>query len=274
MQPLKDRIVLITGASRGLGVDMAHAFAKKGARLALAARSAEELEKVRADVESHGIRVIAIPSDVSELKSLRRLVEAVERDLGPIEVLVNNAGVEKVCDFEAMDPDEIEWIVRVNVVGLMWLTRLVVPTMIERRIGHVVNVASMAGLMAVPHNAVYSSSKHAVVGLSRSLRAELVDHNVGVSVVCPGFVEGGMFLEWGRKPPTMAGWVTSQQVADAVVGAVEHNRAEVNVNKGLGKFGDWFTAVAPDLTTGVMKRTGVVGFMREQARMNAERSRH
>ncbi len=268
---LRDRIVLITGASRGLGVDMAQAFARKGARLALAARSEDELGKVRADVEQMGAEAVDIPTDVSDLASLKKLVDQATSRLGPIDVLVNNAGIEQVCDFENMKLEDIEQIVQVNVVGLTWLTRLVAPSMVERRSGHIVNIASMAGLVPVPHNAVYSATKHAVVGLTRSLRAELGDHNVGVSVVCPGFVEGGMFQRWGRKAPPMAGSVTPAQVAAAVVRAVEHNKAEISVNKGLGKISDWVTAVSPDLTINMMKRTGVAGFLRDQARIDAER---
>lgn len=271
MRPLTKKVVLITGASRGIGVDIAHAFGKQGSRLALAARSADDLEKVRIDLEAAGVEAIAVPTDVSDLASLEALVATVTGKLGSIDVLVNNAGVEEVCEFETMPPDDIEWIIKVNVTGLIWLTRLVVPSMIERRWGHIVNMASMAGLVAVPHNSVYSSSKHAVVGVSRSLRVELAEHNIGVSVVCPGFVEGGMFAQWGRKAPAMAGSVTTQKVADAVVAAVLRDKAEINVNKGLGKIADWFQASMPETYYGILRRTGVSGFLRDQARINAER---
>jgi short-subunit dehydrogenase len=267
---LDGKVVLLTGASRGLGVDMARAFAARKARLALAARSAEELETVRKEIIATGATAVAIPADVGDQRSLKSLVEKTEQALGPIDVLVNNAGIEQVCEFEDMALEDIARIVQVNVTGLIWLTRLVLPSMIRRRSGHVVNLASVAGLTAVPHNAVYSASKHAVVGISRSLRAEMADHGIGVSVVCPGFVDGGMFSQWGRKPPKMAGMVSPQSVAAAVVSAVERNRAEVVVNKGLGKITDWFVAVAPDFTIGVMNRTGVVGFLREQAALNAK----
>lgn len=273
MKTLEDRVVLITGASRGLGVDISAALAAHGARLALAARSADELEKVRASLEERGARAIAVPADVSDLDSLRSLVGRVEAELGPIDVLVNNAGIEAVCDFESMPFEEIEAIIRVNVVGLLWLTRLVAPSMVQRRSGHIVNIASVAGITAVPHNTVYSGSKHAVVGISRSLRAELADHGVGVSVVCPGFVEGGMFLAWGRKPPKAAGIVTPQQVAAAVTKAILKNKAEIVVNPGLGKIADVSIAAAPDLTVSMMRRMGVVEFLREQAKINAERQK-
>jgi short-subunit dehydrogenase len=167
----------------------------------------------------------------------------------------------------------LERIIRVNFLGLTFLTRLVVPSMIERRSGHVCNVASMAGLMPVPHNAVYSATKHAVVGLTRSLRLELADHGVEVSVVCPGFVRGGMFLQWGRMPPAAAGVVTPEEVARATVRTVRKNLGEVNVTKGLGRIGDWFQAAMPEISGRMMGMTGVIDFLREQARLNASSGR-
>src|SRR5262249_53540581 len=118
MRPLTGKTVLLTGASRGLGVEMARAFAARGCRLALAARSASGLEDVR---RSLSVESLAIPTDVRDLASLRALVATTESSLGPIDVLVNNAGIEQVCDFEAMEPSEIEAIVTTNLTGVLWL---------------------------------------------------------------------------------------------------------------------------------------------------------
>jgi len=271
MKTLKDRVVLITGASRGLGVDMAKAFAKQGSRLALAARSGSELEKVRAELEGQGGKAISVPTDVGDLASLRALVKETESSLGPIDVLVNNAGIEEVCDFESMDLEYMEQMLSVNVLGLMWLSRLVVPSMIARRSGHICNIASLAGVTPVPHNTVYATTKHAVYGFSRSLRLELADQGVEVSVVCPGFVEGGMFLRWGRTPPKVTGWVSSQQVAAAVLKAVLQNKGEIIVTKGLGKIADVTFAMMPEFSGKIMKRTGAAAFLEEQAKINAEK---
>jgi len=271
VKPLADKVVLITGASRGLGVDMARTFAKQGSKLALAARSGTELEKVRAELEAQGARAISVPTDVGDLASLRALVKETESSLGPIDVLINNAGIEEVCDFETMDLEYMEQMLSVNVLGLMWLTRLVVPSMIARRSGHVCNIASLAGVTPVPHNAVYSTTKHAVVGFSRSLRLELAEQGVEISVVCPGFVDGGMFLRWGRPAPKMTGAVTSQQVADAVLKAVQSNKGKTIVTKGLGKIADVTFAMMPETSAKIMKRTGASGFLEEQAKINAEK---
>jgi len=271
MKPLKDKVVLITGASRGLGVDMAHRFAQEGAKLALAARSGADLETVRGELQSKGATAIATPADVGDLASLGALVKEVESSLGPIDVLVNNAGLEMVYDFEATPPERIEEIVAVNVLGVLWLSRLVAPGMIARGRGHICNIASLAGVTPVPHNTTYAATKHAVVGFSRSLRIELAEHGVEVSCVCPGFVEGGMFLKWGRPAPKAAGSVTSADVADAVAKAVLNNKGEVLVTKGLGKIADVTFAMMPEFSAKIMKRTGAAGFLEEQAKINAEK---
>ncbi|HVF12562.1 MAG TPA: SDR family oxidoreductase [Actinomycetota bacterium] len=267
---IRDKVVLLTGASRGLGVDMALEFAAKGSRLALAARSAEGLEETAASIGS-GTEVITIPTDVSDLTSLNELVNAVQDKFGHIDVLVNNAGLEQVWDFEAMDPALIKQIVGVNVTGLMWLTRLVLPEMIERRSGHIVNIASTAGLVPVPHNSVYSATKHAVVGFSHSLRMEMLDHGVGVSVVCPGFVNAGMFAEWGRKPPGVSTLNDTKDVARATVDAVVRNRSEVVIDGGPQRIGDVLQALSPSVATLTYKLSGALGYFRDQARINSEK---
>lgn len=262
MWPLNDKVVVLTGASRGIGAELAKRFSALGARLVLAARSKDELEQVR---ESLGGEALVVPTDVSNIDSLRELVAAATERLGPIDVLVNNAGIEKIWDFEDFDLDEIDRILDVNLRGTIHLSRLVAPQMVGRRQGHIINIASMAGLMPVPHNTIYSTTKHGMVGFSRSLRLELADHNVSVSVVCPGFVQGGMFLVVGKKPPAMAGWVSVEKVVAAVERTLRKDLPEVNVNKGLGKIGDWFMAISPSLTGRMLNLTGVVPFYRQIA---------
>lgn len=269
---LRGKTVVLTGASRGLGVDMATGYARAGANLVLAARSAGELEKTKAKVEEAGAQAVAVPTDVGDFASLEALVRSSKDAFGSIDVLVNNAGVEKVYDFEHMELQEITLIIDVNITGLITLTRLVVPEMIERRSGQVVNISSMAGLLPVPHNTVYSASKHAVVGFSHSLRLELADHNVGVSVVCPGFVDAGMFAEWGRKAPAAAGSVSPEDVAKATLKATVGNLPEVRVIPPLGRSGPVWNAISSRMYAGMVNRMGVTKFLRDQAALNKEKS--
>lgn len=266
---LRGSIAVLTGASRGLGVFIAEALTRKGVSIALAARSEQELKETQARVEQLGGRAITVPTDVGKTRDLQKLVDRTEAELGPIDVLVNNAGIEQYANYQEIDLDKIEKILRVNLWAPEVLTRLVLPGMVERRRGHIVNVASVAGKTAAPYNSVYSSSKHGLVGFSWSLREEMKGYGVGVSVVCPGFVsDSGMFHHWsqGKKPPSVSRAVEPKDVADAVVNAIESDKAEVIVAKGLTKIVDVSHAISPSFTTWVARRGGAYAFLRKATR--------
>jgi len=148
----------------------------------------------------------------------------------------------------------------------MAMTQLVLPEMIERHSGHIVNIASVAGLAPVPYAAVYSATKHAVIGFSQSIRYEVAEHGVGVSVVCPSFVrEAGLYHENSagteKKEPT----VSPEEVGDAVVSAITGDRSRVVVSPAMVKLAPYLTAVSPDLTYFASKRTGADRAMRGMA---------
>ena len=266
---LRGSIGIVTGASRGLGVYIAEALTRKGVALALAARSEDELKETQSRVERLGGRAISIATDVGKMKDLQALVERTESELGPIDLLVNNAGIEKYANYHELEPEVIEKTLRVNLWAPEVLTRLVLPGMIERRRGHIVNIASVAGKTAVPYNSIYSSSKHGLVGFSWSLREETKSYGVGVSVVCPGFVsESGMFHHWsrGEKPPAVARSVPPEKVSAAVVRAIEADKAEIVVARGLTKIVDVTHAISPAFTTAIARRSGSYAFLRKATR--------
>ena len=262
---LDGRIGILTGASRGLGVHFAEALAQRGVDLALAARSEAELKETEDRVRRYGVRAVSIPTDVGRRRDLEELVRRTETELGAPDLLVNNAGIEKYVAYQEVDPETIEQILRVNVWAPEVLTRLVLPGMIERRKGHIVNVASVAGKTAVPYNAIYSSSKHALVGFSWSLREEVKPYGVGVSVLCPGFVSGtGMFANWsrGEKPPSVSSAVPPEKVATELVKLIEKDRAEAIVARGLTRIVDVSHALSPAVTTSIARRSGAYRFLR------------
>ncbi len=266
---LRGAIGILTGASRGLGVYIAEELTRRGASLALAARNAEELKETQTRIERLGGRAISVPTDVGKMSDLQRLVDTTETELGPVDLLVNNAGIERYGHYHEIDPGTIEKTLRVNLWAPEVLTRLVLPGMVERRRGHVVNIASVAGKTAVPYNAIYSSSKHGLVGFSWSLREEVKPHGVGVSVVCPGFVsESGMFHHWsqGKKPPAVSRAVEPDKVAKAVARAVEADKAEIIVARGLTKIVDVTHAISPAFTTAAARRSGAYTFLRKATR--------
>lgn len=225
---------IVTGASRGLGVHIARALATEGVHLALAARSAGALEEVRDEMRALGVEAVAIPTDLAEPDRVEALASDAERELGPVDILVNNAGVEATAPFEEYPADGIATAVKVNLLGTMLLTRAVLPGMLSRGRGHVVNVASLAGKIGFPCQTPYAATKAGLVMFTHSLRSELAGRPVGASVVCPGFVSGdGMYarLEDTEEPtPRLLKPTTPGKVAAAVTRAIRRDAAEVVVN--------------------------------------------
>lgn len=262
---LRNRTAIVTGASRGLGVVIAEALAAQGVHLALAARSAEDLETTVSKVEARGVRAVAVPTDVTDKDALENLIRTTEDHLGRVDILVNNAGVEHYQPYQEYDFDMIEKIMTTNLLSAQWLTRLALPAMLGRGRGHIVNIASVAGKTPVPYNAIYSASKHGLVGFSWSLREELHGTGVGVSVVCPGFVaDSGMFAGWskGEKPPGLTSTVRPEKVGEATVAAIEKNKGEVIVGPPAMKL----TKMIPHGVSGAIgRRVGAYRFLETSA---------
>jgi short-subunit dehydrogenase len=234
MKELRGTTAVVTGASRGIGVHIATALAKEGINLSLAARSEGELEAVRTEMAALGVKVIATKCDVTSAEDRARLLERTASEIGPVDILINNAGVETASHFEHADIDDVTRTIDVNLTAAILLTHAVLPGMLERKRGHVVNIASGAGKVGVPFGVAYSTSKHGLVGFTNSLRCEYHKGPVGFSVVCPGFVtETGMYARWenkGLKAAKIAGRSSPAKVADVVVSCIRKNRGEVLVN--------------------------------------------
>lgn len=221
---LDGAVALVTGASRGIGRAVAQQAAERGARVGLVSRSAPELEEV---LSSIGGRGAAVPADVADATQVADAVRRVEEALGPVDVAVANAGIGAYGPFVATEPDEIERLTRVNWLGTAHLVRAVLPGMVARRRGHVAIVASVAGRMGAPLEALYSATKFAQVGLAEALEVELAPYGIGVSMVNPGPVATEFFAARGhaydRRFPRP---LSPERVAAAVVEAVEHGQAE------------------------------------------------
>ena len=235
MKDLRGATAIVTGASRGIGVYIARALAKEGVNLSLAARSEVELETVRTEIAALGVKAIATRCDVTEADDRARLIERTETELGSVDLLINNAGIETAAHFDKAPPDELVQTLEVNLVAAMLLTRTVLPGMLQRQRGHIVNIASGAGKVGVPFAVGYATSKHGLVGLTNSLRCEYLGSPVGFSVVCPGFVnDTGMYARWeemGAKAPKIVGRSSPDRVAQVVVSCIHKNRGEVLVNR-------------------------------------------
>ena len=269
MKTLQGRTALVTGASGGLGTHLARRLAREGMNVAVSGRREDALEAIAAELRELGVKAVAIPADLSDLSTTDALIDGVEAALGPIDVLVNNAGVESIGAFTTYTREELTSMVDVNLTAPLLLTHRLTPGMLERGHGHVVFIASMAGKVGPAFSEPYAATKAGLVGLTQSLRAEYLDAPVGFSVVCPGFIAGdGMYarmVEDGHHSNRMMGETTTEKVAEAVVRAIREDRAEllesgtpIRPMLALG-------ALAPGLVERVAPRFGITELFRRVA---------
>ena len=185
----RDRTVLVTGASRGIGRSIALRFAEEGARLGLVARTETELLATARRVEEVGARAVALPTDIRDFAGAQAAVEKVESELGAVDVLVNNAGVFLWRPFLKLSPEEWDLVLATNLTGAANFCRAVLPGMVERRRGRIVNVSSIHGMRGEANLAAHSAAKFGLIGLTQSLAREFRGDNIAVNAVCPGTVE-------------------------------------------------------------------------------------
>ncbi|HTK78642.1 MAG TPA: SDR family oxidoreductase [Gemmataceae bacterium] len=187
---LHGKTVLITGGSRGLGLILARQFAAEGARIGICARDADELDRAFEDLAGRGAHVVTVPCDLTSPSRVEEMVAVVQQRLGPIDVLVNNAGIIQVGPIESMRDTDFYAAMAGNFFSALHTTLAVLPTM-RRRGGRIVNITSIGGKISVPHLLPYSASKFAMVGFSEGLRAELRKDGIVVTTVCPGLMRTG-----------------------------------------------------------------------------------
>lgn len=184
---LHGKVVLITGASSGFGADAARLFAREGCRVVLAARRLEKLQSIAAEIQSAGGEALVIPVDVNEGAAIDRMVQKVLRHYGRIDILFNNAGFGSVDWFENLKPERhIETLIQVNLTGTILVTRAVLPEMLKQRHGHIINMSSVAGLIASPLISTYAASKYGVRAFTDALRREVSPFGIKVSGIYPG----------------------------------------------------------------------------------------
>ena len=189
---LHGRVAVVTGAGRGIGEAVVRALAAEGVAVGLLARTAGEIEEVAGEVRAGGGRATAVVCDVTEPAAVVDARDAVASALGPADILVNNAGASSSAPLARTALDEWRRLMDVNATGTFLCTKVFLPGMLERGWGRIVNVASVAGLTAGKYVAAYAASKHAQVGLTRAVAAEVADRGVTVNAVCPGYVDTPM----------------------------------------------------------------------------------
>ncbi len=272
MDTFRGMNAILTGASRGLGVHIAEMLAAEGVNLVLAARSAEGLEATRAKVAATGVRVVTVPCDVTSRDDLQRLVDTAERELGAVDILINNAGLEATGLLVDLSLDEIDDVLQTNLRSSIWLTRMVLPAMLQRRRGAIVNVASMAGKVGVAYESIYAATKHGMVGFTKSVRQELHGTGVTMGVVCPTFVsDTGMWKDADAgKPPLLTREVSPRKVCHGVMKALR-GQAEVLVTFGPIRPLVLLFETVPAIEPATMRIMGVTAAWKRAAARNASK---
>jgi short-subunit dehydrogenase len=257
------KTVLITGGSRGLGLELARQFADKGARLALCARDLGELERAREELTQRGAEVFLLPCDITDRDEVQEVIHSVQDRLGPVDILVNNAGVIQVGPMEEMTLEDYEKAMQVHFWGPLLMTQAVLPGMRRQKRGRIVNIASIGGKISVPHLLPYSASKFALVGLSEGMRAELMKDNIYVTTICPGLMRTGShvhatFKGQHKKEYTLfsianalpLNSIDSFQAAKDIIHACKYGDAEVTLSipaKAAALFHGLFPGLTADL---------------------------
>ena len=245
---LAGRTALLTGATGGLGDAIARRLRAAGAELVLTGRRVEVLEPLAAET---GARSLAI--DLADAQAVERLA----RECADVDVLVSNAGLPGSGLLTSFSVEQIDRALAVNLRAPMVLARILSEAMVARGSGHLVFMSSLAGKVGTPRSPVYSATKFGLRGLAQSLREDLRPSGVGVSAIFPGFVrDAGMFHDTGTKLPPGVGTVSPQDVADAVVRAIERNRGEVDVAPVGLRVGTKAAGLAPDLAATVQRKLG------------------
>jgi short-subunit dehydrogenase len=252
------RTALVTGASRGIGPLIAAEIAEQGGHVVLTGRSAADLKAVASKLAAAGADVSLIPADLTEPGSARALVEAVEREHGGVDLLVNNAGGDPLREFHAMTIDENLRTLQLNLIAPVALSRAALDGMLSRGRGHIVNISAMAGRVSFPYTEVYAAAKDGIIGFTRVLRSDYHARGVSASVLILGAIrdvgQGQRMLdEAGMKTPRFLS--PAQAVARAVIKVVSKDKTELVVMPGPGRLMraimDYFPGLGPFMNRAV-----------------------
>jgi short-subunit dehydrogenase len=265
MTSLEGKYVLLTGGSRGIGPVIAEALAKRGAHIALAARSETGLRNVAESLLKFDPQMMIVPVDLAQSIGCQELVLSVLDKFSGIDILINNAGLETEGAYSSLPWEAIRETVAINLVAPMSLTHLVLPHMLARKSGHIVNIASIGAKCGAPFSAAYCATKAGLAEWSQALDLELMGTGIHFSTIFPGYVtEVGMFAKFGIKPPPLLGSCTPAQVAQAVVSAIQHNRLDTIVNSTPTRLLFALREISPSLGDWLMCKLGIVDFQRKK----------
>jgi len=263
MQSLRDKLILITGGARGIGLAIARRLGRDGGQIVLTDLDTAELERAQETLQQDGVRCSVFTLDVTETDAMPEFRQRLLEEVGPVEILINNAGVVFGGPFLDVPLEKHLLTYRVNVDGLVAMTHIFLPDLISAGESHLVNISSASALVGLPWGSTYASSKWAVLGFTESIRQEMkeLDHkNVGVTTVCPGYIDTGMFE--GVRPPLMMPFLSPEQLAESVQQAIL-KRQELVLEPWLVKITPLLKGVLPRfLSDGLADLMGATTGMR------------
>ncbi|RPJ96135.1 3-oxoacyl-[acyl-carrier-protein] reductase [Rummeliibacillus sp. TYF005] len=244
VKPLANKVAIVTGASRGIGAEIAKALAKNGATVVATYSSSEvEMQKIIQEIEEQGGQAIAVKANVSELEDSRRLIDEVLKQFTKVDILINNAGITKDRSFRKMSKDEWDQVINVNLNGIFHTTSAVINHMIDRKYGRIINISSIIGQAGGFGQTNYAASKAGILGFTKSLALETAKSGITVNAVCPGFIETEMVAAMPEKVKNniiakvpMQRLGTTSEIAEAVLYLIQASFVtgqEINVNGGL-----------------------------------------
>lgn len=233
MQTIAGKVALITGAGRGIGRATAVAFAQEGIHVGLVGRTLENLQQVAEELKQYDVKVAYASANVADLDSITKAVESIREELGPIDILVNNAGISKFGNFMELTPEEWTNIIDVNVKGVYYTTRAVLPEMLERNTGDIINISSTAGHKGAPITSAYTASKAAVIGLSESLMLEVRKKNIRVTTLTPSTVATDMAIELNLTDGNPERVMQTEDLAELMVAQLKLHPRVVLKHAGL-----------------------------------------
>lgn len=233
MQSLKNKNALITGAGKGIGKAIALALAAEGTNVILLARTTTDLEQTAAEAKAFGVRTLVLTADIADINSVNAAVKTTLDEFNTIDILINNAGVGKFGKFLELTPEEFENIIKVNLMGVYYATRAVLPGMIEQQSGDIVNISSSAGLRGAALTSAYSASKFAVLGLTESLMQEVRKHNIRVTALTPSTVATDMAKELNLTDGNPEKVMQPEDLAELIVAQLKLNKRVFIKDSGM-----------------------------------------
>ncbi|WP_337042978.1 SDR family oxidoreductase [Emticicia sp. 17c] len=239
MKRFLDKVVWITGASSGIGEATVYEFAKQGAKLVISARREEELQRVKKNTQLPDTDVLVLPIDAEKPAEFPAKVSEVLKHFGRIDVLFNNAGISQRSSVAESDMEVYHKIMDINFFGVIALTKAVLPAMLQQKSGHIAVTSSISGKVGTPMRSGYCATKHALHGFFDSLRAEVWKENIGITLVCPGYIHTNISVnaiagdgsKHGKMDQNQAGGISPEDCAASIVNAIYHQKEEVYIGR-------------------------------------------